>query len=100
MICLLNCVVARVIDKHHKHHKLIPRNRDTLYDLYGIIDSSNDTVESTTPHPKPKSQDRPVDKDEPVSCHFVNACQIEGVFRTCFHCNLKASNLDITDGRF
>ena len=41
------------------------------------------------PAPKPKSQGRPMDTDAPVACHFVNACQISGVFRTCFHCNLK-----------
>ena len=52
------------------------------------------------PTPKPKSQGRPIDMDAPVACHFVNACQINGVFRTCFHCNLKASSLDITMADF
>ena len=71
-------------------HKVKPRNRDTVH---GIIDSSNDAVKSTTPHLKPKIQGRPIDTDAPF-CHFVNAYQISCVFRTCFHCTLKASNLD------
>ena len=36
----------------------------------------------------------------PVACHFVNSCQMNDVSRTCFHCILKAANLDITDARF
>ena len=68
--------------------------------MYGIIDSSNAAVESTTPHPQAQNQGRLIDTDAPVACHFLNAYQISGVFRTCFHCTLKASDLDITDGRF
>ena len=42
------------------------------------------------PNPKPKSQGRLIVTDAPVACHFLNAYQISGVFRTCLHCTLKA----------